>query len=172
MPTSGFADLIISGLLTVHVDFRRFGVRRFSAAFPDDEHHVDVAEGHEESWNHEYVGGHECEVELALPPCGVALACALVLDHALRVHPNRHLRNIYSSISAIIATAPKHGYEYFVHCLSVNRQANSKNSLVVKIESIPYGTGTNRLHLMRLTRIGVRAVRRRTGGRRRRWVVL
>ena len=88
MSTSGD---VISGLFLVYVDRGRLEGGEFAAALPDDKDDVDVAEGHEEGGNDEYVGGEEGEVELALPPGRVASTGTLVLDHALRVHAHRHL---------------------------------------------------------------------------------
>jgi len=88
MSTSGD---VISGLFLVDVDRGRLEGGEFAAALPDDKDDIDVAEGHEESGNDEYVGREEGEVELALPPGRVASTGTLVLDHALRVHAHRHL---------------------------------------------------------------------------------
>jgi len=76
------------------MDRRRVGGRlgrQFPAAPPHNEDDADVAEGHEHCWNHEYVGGQEREVKLALPPSSVAATGTLVLDHALRVDADGHL---------------------------------------------------------------------------------
>jgi len=85
----------ISGLFLMYVAVRR-GVcggsgGKFSAASPHDKDDVDVAEGHEQSWNYEDIRREKGEVKLALPPRRVSTTGALVLDHALGVDANGHL---------------------------------------------------------------------------------
>ena len=63
------------------------------ALLPDDAHHVGIAEADDECRDDEDVGSQEGEVGLALPPVAVAAAQTLVLDLAVRIHADRHLRS-------------------------------------------------------------------------------
>ena len=62
-----------------------------AALSPHDAHHVDVAERYDARGHDEDVCRHEAEVELALPPAGVAAAEAEVLHVSVRVDAHLHL---------------------------------------------------------------------------------